>query len=155
MYFQLLFILLEIVLLKHSFAESCGSNYSVRNIPADVISLYERNGGFKKEAGCPLIKTNDEFPLKYHEYLFGKEVSNGACISSTYQKGSVPYGGGPFGDNEKMVGEVEKRGGAFFAQGQAFFLPYATIYTTINHKNIREIDDKKQTVTLDISLTMM
>ena len=143
------------VFLKNSFAESCGYNYSDRNIPADVISLYERNGGFKKESGCPLIKSNSEFPLKYHEYLFGQELSNGACISSTYQKGNVPYGGGPIENNEQVGKEVENRGGGFFFNGGAFYLPYATIYTTINQKDIREIDEKKQTVTLDISLTMM
>ena len=114
MYFQFVFVFFKIFDLKYSFAESCGYNYSDRSIPAKVVSLYERNGGFKKGAGCPLIKTNEEFSLQYHEYLFGKKLSNGACISSTYQKGSVPYGGGPIGNDEEMIREVQKRGGGLF-----------------------------------------
>ena len=150
-------LFLEIALLKTSFAESCGfTNYSDRTIPPKIISEYERNGGFKNKIGCPLIKTDSELPDYYNEYLFGKELSNGACISGTYQKGSARYGGGPVGNNVDMVREeVTKRDGSLIWGGAAFLLPYATIYTTIKNKTIREIDDKRQTVTLDISLTMM
>ena len=153
-----------VILTKYSIATQCAYNYSDRKIDnEDVITLYEGLGGSIQD-GCPLLNMMKDFPSKYHEYIFGMKLSPGACISVMYQKGKVPYGGGPYGkmfltENDEIVEkEAFARGGNVFdfnLYTKAFVLPYATIYTTINRKHIRAINDNANTITLDISLTMM
>ena len=157
MYFGIKICLVEIILLSRGSAERCAYNYSHRSIPENVISFYENNGGFL-EAGCPLLKSKSSLAPKYYEYLFKSEVTSGACISSTYHKGDVPIGGGPTFYDEMVQKEAVKRGGVIFnldGNVEAFVLPYATIYTTINNKKIRNINDRENTISIDISLAMM
>ena len=157
-------LFIGIILTKYSNATQCAYNYSDRKIDnEDVITLYEGLGGSIHD-GCPLLNMMKDFPSKYHEYIFGMKLSPGACISVMYQKGKVPYGGGPYGkmfltENDEIVEkEALARGGNLFdfnLYTKAFVLPYATIYTTINRRHIRAINDNANTITLDISLTMM
>ena len=157
-------LFIGIILTKYSNATQCAYNYSDRKIDnEDVITLYEGLGGSIQD-GCPLLNMMKDFPSKYHEYIFGMKLSPGACISVMYQKGKVPYGGGPYGkmfltENDEIVEkEALARGGNLFdfnLYTKAFVLPYATIYTTINRRHIRAINDNANTITLDISLTMM
>ena len=162
--FDTIILFMGIILTKYSIATQCAYNYSDRKIDnEDVITLYEGLGGSIHD-GCPLLNMMKDFPSKYHEYIFGMKLSPGACISAMYQKGKVPYGGGPYGkmfltENDEIVEkEALARGGNLFdfnLYTKAFVLPYATIYTTINRRHIRAINDNANTITLDISLTMM
>ena len=157
-------LFIGLILVKYSVATQCAYNYSDRQIDnEDVISLYKSLGG-SIDQGCPLLRMIEDFPSNYHEYIFGMKLSPGACISAMYQKGKVPYGGGPYGkwfytENDEIVEkEAIARGGNLFdfnLDTKAFVLPYATIYTTIDKKYIRKINDNENTITLDISLTMM
>ena len=147
------------IALKGIFCQSCYYKYYDRKLPDWAIAHYESHVKPYTDTGCPLVKedgdfTSSEVPLKYLDYTFRKSLYDGACISYGYQKGEVPFSGGWVGNNDTRKELVKSRGGAIYDDDE-FFLPYATIYTTITNKQVREISDEKRTVTLDVSLTLM
>ena len=160
-------IIFLVIAAKCVFCQRCYYEYSDRKLPGSVISYYEEKVGYYTDTGCPLVKEDGAFsigeiPLDYNEYVFFRSLSDGACIPHGYQIGEVPLSGGNTGNNKTIEELALKKGGAIIRSSQMkglsddiFFLPYATIYTTITHKNVREISDEKRTVTVDMSLTLM
>ena len=151
--------LFMVMTLEHASSQTCFYNFSDRGIPGDVISLYERNEGFI-EPGCPLVHEIGDFvigqiPTEFNKYFFGQSLLDGACIPRDYENGKVPMPGGLTGNNERIKNLALGRGGGYIADLDIFFLPYATVYTTITNKRVREIRDDKRTITLDMALTMM
>ena len=164
-------VLFMVIAVRYVFCKSCYYDYSDRKIPGAMIAEYERRVGYYINSGCPLLKEDsgfllDEIPNDYREFVYQKELLDGACISYEYQIGEVPLSGGMTGNNKTIEAIVEARGGAIIKtnaevssqmgfSSDIFFLPYSTVYTTITHKKVREISDAKRTVTLDLSLTLM
>ena len=70
----------------------------------------------------------------------------------------MPFAYGLLGEDNSTAGHAIERGGRQIYDKSydrnLFVLPYATIYTSIDDHQIRDIDDKKNTITLDISVTM-
>ena len=149
---------LELIIFRHLVVEGCESNYTDRVVPDNAIKVLKSSGYFP-QGGCPLLKPNRTVPARYEKFIFGIKLGKGACISSGHVMGTTPYGRGSTENNRSIEMEINKRRGGFLNRtdyrGRAFFLPYATIDTIINNHRVREIDDKKHTITLDISLTMM
>ena len=157
MHFRSALVFIELNLVRYVILEGCGRNYTDRIVPDKALALLKSKGAFPLRT-CPLLsKPNDTLPEQYLRYLVGNKLSRGACVSEQYEKEKVPGGIGGTENNESVETEVIKRGGLLLDREEVkvFILPYATIYTTINDKQVREINDKKNTITLDISLTMM
>ena len=164
-------VLFTVIAVKYVFCKSCYYDYSDRKIPGAMIAEYERRVGYYTNSGCPLLKEDSEFllddiPNDFREFVYHKELLDGACISHEYQIGEVPLSGGMTGNNKTIEDIVQARGGAIIRtnaevssqmgfSSDIFFLPYSTVYTTIINKKVREISDAKRTVTLDLSLTLM
>ena len=62
------------------------------------------------------------------------QLQKGACTMEGYKKNIVPY---DIIEGKKKV-----------------TMHYATVLTTINHQMVREVNDKKRTVTFDMGLTL-
>ena len=83
---------------------------------------------------------------------YGTQLQLGVCIGKSYEKGIACKSTGTVENTTKD--EVENsRGGKCWDTGGCT-LPYTLVYTQINHQMIREINDMKRTVTLDMSITL-
>ena len=139
--------------------EICQRNYSDLSIGDKHATYYEGKGVFS--SNCPLLKPNTTIPSKYKYYLFGLKLTRSACIAVSYTKEKVPstYIESEDGQADKDIidkGGIITRSSRYLrlAPRKFFYLPYTMIYTKINEYDVREIDEKKQIITLDMSLTL-
>jgi hypothetical protein len=91
---------------------------------------------------------SNEFDPPQH----GAQLQLGVCIGKSYEKGIASKSTGTPENTTKD--EVQNsRGGTCWETGGCT-LPYTLVYTQINHQMVREINDQKRTVTLDMSMTL-
>ena len=137
----------------------CQRNYSDLDIPTKHEEYYKGKGHFT--SNCPLLKPNTTIASEYEYYLFGSKLTRSACIAASYTKEKVPNTYIEL-EEDQSENDVIDKGGIItknkrylrLAPRKFFFLPYTTIYTKIKEYDIREIDEKKQIITLDMSLTL-
>ena len=157
-------LLLTIMILfgqvKPAKLEICQRNYSDIPIPEKFETYYEGKGHFMQN--CPLLMPNTTIPLRYEHYLFGSRLTKrSACIPVGYAKENVPSTYIELEEGQANQDVIDK--GGMITKNKRylrlmprkfFFLPYAKIYTKIKQYHIREIDEKKQIITLDMSLSL-
>ena len=83
----------------------------------------------------------------------GTILDHGVCIETSYES---EVGPGVNGRIENTTQEEMIRRGASCEKGRHEYctLRYTPVFTTINYHMVREVDDKKRTLTTDISLSM-
>ena len=100
------------------------------------------------------MKQSPNCTLNSREYdppEYGLLLQHGACIGRSYEK-AIPGKSLGFIENTSKADVIDR--GAQCWGDVWCTLPYTLVYTNINHQMVREIDDKKRTVTLDISLEL-
>ena len=139
--------------------EICQRNYSDLAIPEKHEEYYKGKGRFT--SNCPLLKPNTTIAPGYEYYLFGSKLTRSACIAASYTQEKVPYTYIEL-EEDQDENDIINKGGIItkskrylrLAPRKFFFRPYTTIYTKIKEYDIREIDEKKQIITLDMSVTL-
>ena len=83
----------------------------------------------------------------------GTLLDYGVCIRHSYDSSVSPKSHGTIENTTKE--EIRSRGAKCFKKcDECCMLTYTPVFTTINYHMVRDVDDKKRTMTSDISLTM-
>ena len=114
--------------------------------------------------GIPSTKTNN-CPIKkpYFSVVPPKKgvlLEDGACIGRGYKKNIVPTTRGIFENDKASISDAQNDG--WFCSQQTVGWnrteckrPQTFVYTNIQDYMVRDIDDRKRTVTLDMSITLL
>ena len=141
-------LLIVCFLLEPVVTEKCSSNYTV----------------FLKKGPVNPYKTKCPIPPNYFqssgplEKRKGVLLEDGACIGQGYKKGVARRPKGIIENDSITIRDIVKGGWECsdpIRVGTECMLPFTSVYTIINEYMIREINDQKRTVTLDLSLTML
>ena len=125
MYFAA-YMILTIYLVKPVFLEKCERNYQYN----------------EKVRNCPF-----EIPGN------GTILDRGVCIEKSYDSVVRPKPKGMIENTTRD--EMKSRGAKCWDDCKiCCVLSYSPIFTTINHHMVRDINDKRRTLTLDLSLTL-
>ena len=150
-YLLIFFTILFTAKIPQIVAERCESNYTVRlnNFPL-LITPTE----------CPISET--DFSMDAANKV-GLLLEDGACVGKDYNKNIVPFTEGFMESGKTVHQELQKQGWICPAKTlkwkgtgkRTCKTPITLVYTKIQNYMVRDINDKKRTVTLDVSLALM
>ena len=152
--------LIFVVLFELVCSKGCQRNFIDRTLYKEAQKYYE-NKTFLTTDGCPLpVPYDSAMPIFYKHQLFEKKLSKGACISKKYSKESFPTTWKRIEKenfSETFIKDDKNCSHTYFDSfgSCGVLLNYASVYTIIKNYTIREIDERKSTVTMDLSLKLM
>ena len=140
----------------------CAIDFTDKTVSEDTKNILDEEiaqGRGKYISNCPLLVPATTTSV-HNRYLFGISLSRNACISREYRKGKAPNTYVEL--SEKVRNEtVFSMGGAFsihyskvFSRTR-FYLPYTTVYVNMQEYTLREINEKQNIVTLEMTLSMV
>ena len=156
--------LLAVIYLAFALARKCERNFSADKIVKNDTRVYleklqdERKGYFK--GNCPLLKPKPTVILDCKKCEFAVRLSRAACIATDYPGDKVPSTYIDLEKNESKQ-DVEKLGGkkskkySKLSPNDVYGLPFSTVYTDVMNYQIRDINVKDRTITIDMSLSMI
>ena len=151
----LIFILFH----EHVSSKGCPNNFVDRAVSKTARNDFQNRTHVRGQ--CPLPIPDDPFmPIINENNVFGNKLSNGACISKSYSKGDFPK---TFKEieksdlNETLIKEDKNCSTTYYKRFKScgVILDYAFVHTIIKNYTIREIDERKNTVTIDLSLKLI
>ena len=155
--------LLVFIFFKFAMTRNCETNFTDQ-ILKDSTRVYlkklqrENKGTFK--GNCPLIKPNPAVSLECDKCAFGARLSRAACIAADYPGDKVPSTYIYLETNTsktdiEILGGMKSKKYSKISPNDVYGLPFSTIYTTVKNYQIRDINEKGRTITMDMSLSMM
>ena len=151
-----------------AFASKCHINFTdevLEKRTQAYLKDLNQSGMGDFPSGCPLLQPNTTAGITNSDFhcarcVFGMKLSRSACIPIDYPKDKAPNTYIELEDFSSMK-DVVKLGGRIssmyeriLSRDDIFFLPYSTIYVDVQQYRIRDINEIRQTVTMDISLSL-
>ena len=139
----------------------CTIDFMDKTISKETKAVLEekvRQGKGKFISNCPLLVPNTTTSVN-PKSLYLMSLSRNSCISKQHRKGKTPNTYVELdanGTNDTIVamgGAVSVHYSKVFSR-IGFYLPYSTVYVNIKNYTLREIDEKQNIVTLDMTLSL-
>ena len=159
--------MLIVLCLQCTVAIKCHRNFTDEIIEARIqvkLEKLQKQGKGDFSSPCPLFEPNSNTTVDFDcgDCIFSMKISRSACVAANYPESKIPK---TYIELEKnaSIEDVRKFGGSMslsqhysriLSRNDIFYLPYSTIYADVQHYRIRDINERSQTVTMDISLSM-
>ena len=157
------FIISTLMIRLNLFAtHPCAIDFTDKTVSEDTKNILDeeiRKGRGKYISNCPLLVPATTTSV-HNKYLFGVSLSRNACVSREYRKGKAPNTYVEL-DGKIRNETVFSMGGAFsnhyskLFSRPGFYLPYTTVYVNMQDYTLREINEKQNIVTLEMTLSMV
>ena len=150
-----------LVRLQYVKMHPCTFDFTDKPVSNETKALLQENvrqGKGKFISNCPLLVPNTTTSV-HPKNLFAMSLSRNSCISKQHRKGKAP--------NTYVELEEKEANDTILAIGGAvsghytkvysrigFYLPYSTVFVNIQDYTLREINEKQNIVTLDMTLSM-